>query len=115
MADKESNELNRREFLRKAAVTGAVAWAVPIVQSVAATPAYAQAAGTVCQHSIGPNSCMEACKSRGQAACGHDCGGGCATICNPACAQGTCPPQYCNPACFTVTDCSGSCDVTFTC
>jgi hypothetical protein len=115
MTDEKRNELNRREFLRKAAVTGAVAWAVPMVQSVAATPAYAQMGGTVCQHSEGPNNCMDACKSRGVAACGKDCGGGCADICNPACAQGTCPPQYCNAGCFTVTSCSGSCTVTFNC
>jgi hypothetical protein len=115
MADHERKDLNRREFLRKAAITGAVAWAVPIIQSVSASPAYAQTQGTVCSHSIGANSCMAACQSRGQAACGKDCGGGCAAICNANCAQGTCPPQYCNPACFNVTSCAGSCTVVFTC
>jgi hypothetical protein len=55
MADHEKNGLNRREFLRKAAVTGAVAWAIPVIQTVAATPA---AAGTpFCGHS----ECIAAC------------------------------------------------------
>jgi hypothetical protein len=115
MSDRERNELNRREFLRKAAVTGAVAWAVPIVQTVAATPANSAAAGTVCKLSGGHLNCRDACQSRGQAACQQDCSAGCNTICNPACPDGLCPPQYCNPACFTVTDCTGSCTVTFTC
>ena len=60
MAENERNELNRREFLRKAAITGAVAWAVPVIQSVAATPAYAQTPAVRtprgCQHSLGGES-----------------------------------------------------------
>lgn len=118
MADNEKNELNRREFLRKAAITGAVAWAIPVVQSVAATPAYAQTQGTLCPHSTpdtAGGSCMGSCHSRGFAACGKDCGGGCAAICNVACSGGQCPPQYCNPLCFNVTNCTGSCTVQFTC
>src|ERR687892_2332746 len=106
MADNERNELNRREFLRKAAITGAVAWAVPVIQSVAATPAYAQAQGTpTCVHSpaaAGIPSCKGACGQAGQAQCGKDCGGGCETIC-AACTggmQNPCPHNgYCNPCC----------------
>lgn len=118
MADEKREGLNRREFLRKAAITGAVAWAVPVIQSVAATPAFAQTQGTLCPHStpdVAGGSCMGSCHSRGQLACGHDCGGGCAGICNVACSGGQCPPQYCTPSCFNVTNCDGACTVVFTC
>jgi hypothetical protein len=92
MADNERNELNRREFLRKAAITGAVAWAIPVVQSVAASPAYAQTACTpnACQHSLGGDSgggCMSACQSSGQG-----CGNACNDFCRPAC---DCPGNFC--------------------
>jgi hypothetical protein len=117
--DKDHDKgMNRREFIRKAAITGAVAWAVPAIQTVAATPAYAGTQGTTCPHSTpdtAGGSCMGSCHSRGFAACGKDCGGGCAGICNTACSGGQCPPQYCNPLCFNVTSCSGGCTVQFTC
>jgi hypothetical protein len=121
MAENESSGVNRREFLRKAAITGAVAWAIPVVQSVAATPAYAQTSATVCVHSpvgAGNPSCKGACGTAGQAQCRKDCGGGCESVCEACiCGGGNpCPsPDYCNPSCFTMTSCSGSCTVVFTC
>jgi|ERR671925_2044620 hypothetical protein len=91
MADNERNELNRRDFLRKAAITGAVAWSLPVIQSVAASPAYAQTACTpnACQHSLGGLSgggCMSACQGSG------NCGGSCNAFCRPAC---DCPGNFC--------------------
>ena len=67
--------MQRREFLRKAAVTGAAAaWAAPVVQSIAASPAYAQAPGTpapagCCVH----GQCVEACQQSGDPGCGNSC------------------------------------------
>jgi hypothetical protein len=92
MAEKENSGLNRREFLRKAAITGAVAWAIPVVQSVAASPAYAQTACSprACQHSLGGASgggCMTACQSSGQG-----CGSACNNFCQPTC---DCPGNFC--------------------
>lgn len=103
MADNERNELNRREFLRKAAITGAVAWAIPVVQSVAATPAYANHTGTPqdCQHSIGGDSgegCMGACQASSPGGCGPLC----QQECGPAC---DCPGNFC--------PCDEICDVQF--
>ncbi|MCI0634011.1 MAG: twin-arginine translocation signal domain-containing protein [Actinobacteria bacterium] len=80
MSNGDREGLNRRDFLRKAAMTtAAAAWAAPVIQSVAATPAFAQAQGTPpptedgCAHSVGPNGgCMGACAS----VCGgNQCGG----------------------------------------
>ncbi len=77
MSDEKSG-LNRREFLRKAAVTtAAAAWAAPVVRSIAATPAFAQVNGTpFCGHSVGGDGgegCMGACTSSG--AMGELCNG----------------------------------------
>jgi hypothetical protein len=104
MTEKDRNELHRREFLRKAAITGAVAWAVPVVQSVAASPAFAQQAAspTCCGHSETPSggcgNCMDACKT----ACGN--ASGCSALCDPntVCTfpDNTCPPNRCNPGCY---------------
>jgi hypothetical protein len=100
MAENENSGLNRREFLRKAAITGAVAWAIPVVQSVSASPAFAQTctSPTSCEHSIGANSCMSACT----AACGN--ASGCSALCNPnticVCPDNTCPPNRCSPGCW---------------
>lgn len=111
MPENERNELNRREFLRKAAITGAVAWAIPVVQSVAATPAYAQTGTTTCCHSFsgaGTSGCKEACTSSGAG-----CGGPCQTACTSLCpvGQGGCNPcsnpQACNPGCWQA--CSFTC------
>ena len=57
----ESSGLNRRQFLRRAAVTTATAaWAAPVIQTIVARPAYA---GTpvVCDHS----ACIGACAMSG--------------------------------------------------
>ena len=77
MAD-ESGGLNRRQFLRRAAVTTATAaWAAPVIQTIAARPAYA---GTpvVCDHS----GCIGACGTSGNA---QTCGGPPGTVCAAAC------------------------------
>ena len=112
MADHERKDLNRREFLRKAAITGAVAWAVPIIQSVSATPAYAQTQGTACPHSTPDTlggSCMGTCKGvcRSTASCGKDNGGPCAGVCNSGiCSAGLCCANACNPGAWTCTNCA---------
>jgi hypothetical protein len=104
MADNERNDLNRREFLRKAAITGAVAWAVPVIQSVSATPAFAQTGSpTCCGHSETPSggcgNCMDACKT----ACGT--AAGCSSLCDPnsVCTfpDNTCPPNRCVATCYS--------------
>jgi hypothetical protein len=81
MSNGDREDLNRRDFLRRAAMTtAAAAWAAPVIQTVAATPAFAQEQGTPppppgdgCAHSTGPNGgCMGACAS----VCGgNQCGG----------------------------------------
>lgn len=87
----DRKSLERREFLRKAALTGAAAaWAAPVVQTVAATPAFAQSGTTAapCHHSIGGvtgEGCMGACKEGAG-------GGGCGSACNNAC-NNLCPVQ----------------------
>ena len=112
--DEEREGMDRREFIRKAAITGAVtAWAVPAIQTVAATPAFAQTNGSPaeggCFHSVGTNGgCMPACADL--AGCGgNQCGGQqdpvgpCTTYCTPG--QGgdnpCCNPGLCDPANFT--------------
>jgi hypothetical protein len=87
----ERKSVDRREFLRRAAITGAAAaWAVPAVQTVAATPAFAQTNGTpaVSDHSACVSACNEA---------GNGCGGG--GVCENQCRE-LCPPggTCCNPA-----------------
>ena len=103
MADEERNEVNRREFLRKAAITGAVAWALPVVQSVAASPAYAQTACSprACQHSLGGSSgqgCMGACQGSGQG-----CGAACNQFCGAAGGPCDCPGNFCKCTAVCVT------------
>lgn len=114
--DHDDKGMDRRQFLRRAAVTTAVAaWAVPVIETVAATPAFAQTQGTPpqgeCGHSTGLNGgCMGACGS----VCGGDqCGGSsnpsgtqvegpCTTYCRPG--QGNDNPcanvGLCDPANF---------------
>jgi hypothetical protein len=108
---REGNGIERREFLRKAALTGAIAaWATPVVQTIAATPAFAQTAGSqraACFHSNtdASQSCMDACTSTGCS--GDQCdgfgGGGhihgpCSVHCairpgNVCCNSGLCDPS----------------------
>jgi hypothetical protein len=100
MSDEKRDSLNRREFLRKAAITGAVAWAVPVIQTVAASPA---AAGTpFCGHS----ECIAACiagrcaNAADRPACNQFCQTECGRLCPQV--QGTdrecTDPNVCNPA-----------------
>lgn len=106
-------ELNRRDFLRRAGIGAAAAWAIPVIQSVAATPAFAQSQGSPsgCFHSISlpdkPNGCMETCT--GIAATGN--AGSCQDVCGPACnlPNNGCPPQYCQSSCWQIdpTDSTG--------
>jgi hypothetical protein len=123
----EKDGLDRREFLRRAAITGAVVWAAPVVQTVAATPAYAQERGTPveedCFHSVGGQDgegCMGACTSvcdrpGGPGGGGNACDGTDPDQCNPLgqgpcqtfCPSGQggdnpcCNPGLCDPANFT--------------
>lgn len=98
--------LDRREFLRRAAIgTAAAAWAAPVIQSVAATPAYAQSQGSPgnCFHSISPgkpNGCMETCTGIDPA--GN--AGSCNAVCGPACnlPNNACPPSYCSSGCWQI-------------
>lgn len=107
MQPEDKKSLERREFLRKAAVTGAAAaWAAPVIQTVAATPAFAQTTltGVTCHHSLGGprgGGCMEACQASG----GGGCGGTCANQCDGLCPNkaGT-QDRLCN--------CAQACDVT---
>jgi hypothetical protein len=42
----EDKELDRRRFLRKAALTGLAAWSAPVLSTVSATPAFGQSLGS---------------------------------------------------------------------
>jgi hypothetical protein len=133
MADKSG--LDRREFLRRAAVTtAAAAWAAPVIQTVSASPAFAQTNGTPqpdnCFHSISRdegklNGCQNTCKLRdtgsdeelgtipvGEQVCGPP-DGACNVICSEACTgpENSCPPEYCDLACW---GCNGT-DPVFIC
>jgi anaerobic selenocysteine-containing dehydrogenase len=114
--DKKS--LERRDFLRKAAVTGAAAvWAAPVVQTVAATPAFAQTSNTpaTCHHSLGGISgggCMSACQGSG-GGCGATCSNQCDTLCPVQQGAGSdrlcrCA-QVCDPAKWSNCTYIGSC------
>ncbi|HEV2755714.1 MAG TPA: twin-arginine translocation signal domain-containing protein [Actinomycetota bacterium] len=100
MDGNDKKSLERRDFLRKAALTGAAAaWAAPVVQTVAATPAFAQTGTTpaTCHHSLGGitgEGCMGACKTSGS------CGQACNTACNNLCPvqQGGGNDRLCNCA-----------------
>jgi hypothetical protein len=128
----DPKSMERRKFLRKAGVVGAAIWAAPVIQTVAATPAYAQQQGSPggCFHSIDldegkTRGCMETCKG----ACegkqdfeGHNCSGGggfCASsVCNPNCDQGNqnaCADQFCNPECYECDTFVSKCQVGFVC
>jgi len=127
LPDQDPKAFNRRAFLRRAALTGvATAWVAPVVQSIAATPAFAQTVGQTpvpedCFHSVGgPNDggCMDACTSAG--CTGSACDGTDPDPCNPhyggegpcqyLCPSGQggdnpcCNPGLCNSAYFTCMD-----------
>lgn len=98
----KKKSLDRRDFLRKAAITGAAAaWAAPVIQTVAATPAFAQTAGTPgpCDHS----ACVAACNTNA------DCRGQ-AGLCEERC-RALCPPGTpCSAACVAAGVCTDATD-----
>ena len=125
MPEKDRKELDRRTFLRRAAVTGLVtAWAAPAVQSIAATPAFAMTVGQTpvpedCFKSTGTTGgCMGACTASGCS--GNACDGMDPDPCNPhyggegpcqyLCPSGPggenpcCNPGLCDPQWFTCLD-----------
>jgi hypothetical protein len=112
----EPQDMHRRDFLRKAAVTGVItAWATPVIQSIAATPAFAGTVGTQtgggCFHSNpdAAQSCMDACTSNSNTPCeGNQCDGfggavhgPCSTNCGISPGNQCCNAGLCNPANFT--------------
>ena len=116
MAETEKG-IQRRDFLRKAAATGvAAAWAAPLVNTVAATPAFAQAGATPsqggCFHSLGTNGgCMGAC----QGVCPNQCGGQtgpCTVRCKGTNNNECCNTGLCEPNNFTCSTSGG--DATYT-
>jgi hypothetical protein len=97
--------MDRRTFLRRAAVTGAAAaWATPVVQTITARPAWASAGSPAeCHYDTGPwfaggqqmaasGGCVQACKHSD--GCGGDPPGPeanvepCYTVCAAACPDG---------------------------
>ncbi len=96
----ERQGMDRRQFLRRAAATtAAAAWAAPIIQTVTASPAYAN--GTpLCDHS----ACIGACSGSGNKS---SCGGPPGQVCAAECEElGNCGDNgeictnenLCNPA-----------------
>jgi hypothetical protein len=115
MRDPAPKELDRRAFLRRAALTGAaVAWAAPVIQTVSASPAFAINQGSpplACFHSNPQDpsqSCMEACTSTG--CTGEQCDGfggppgetqgPCAKYCDISAGNQCCNAGLCDPANF---------------
>ena len=116
----EGSGLNRRQFIRRAAVTtAAAAWAAPVIQTVAASPAFAGTNGTPapggCFHSNDADpsqSCMDACTSAANCS-GEVCDGfggspgevqgPCAVYCNGSPGNVCCNPGLCNSANFQCT------------
>jgi hypothetical protein len=137
LEDEIKKGMDRRTFLRRAAITGAAAaWATPIVQTVTARPAFAANGTPVeCSHSSSPyfkdgelvcdtGGCMQACKSA--AGCQDDCGSAagatnensdaCQQVCDVACPEGSsnplgsrvcCDGSFCDVSSWTLTGCGG--------
>ena len=124
----QEDHLRRREFLRRAAVTGAVVWAVPTIDTIVAKPAFAgtspQGDCSTCNgacNAAGPqqkgangnggNACLALCK----ALCPSDHGNGCAggICCNTDAFSSA---NFCSPpdgiACYFGT-LGGSCVPTY--
>jgi hypothetical protein len=101
----EKKALDRRDFLRKAAITGAAAaWAAPVISTVAASPAFAQTAGTPgpCDHS----ACVAACNTNSTCR-GQDSPDGSGNLCEFRC-RNLCPPGTpCSAACTAAGLCNG--------
>jgi hypothetical protein len=115
MASDDKSGMDRREFLRKAAITGAVAWAVPVVQTVAATPAYASHSPTptICEHS--PIAGREECETNPCHCLGEDCKSTCKCVCltEPTCRKeeaGECEQEVCGPFCSGGICCANACN-----
>lgn len=108
----EGQGLDRRQFIRRAAVTtAAAAWAAPMIQTVAASPAFAGTNGTPapegCFHSDAQSNCMDACTS--QPGCtgdlcdglGNDPNPGpCGAFCNIRPGNACCNPELCDASKF---------------
>ncbi len=120
MPEDKSSELNRRTFIRRAAATTAAAvWAAPVIQTVAATPAFAQTQGSPspgqCFKKTDPsagktNGCIETCIASG---CKHS-NEECKTICYGSCnlPEEACASEFCDPRCWS---CDEAGSVLFVC
>jgi hypothetical protein len=121
MPKDESSELNRRTFIRRAAATTAAAvWAAPVIQTVAATPAFAESQGSPspgqCFKRVDPaagktNGCIETCIGSSGGKHPND---ECKTICYGSCnlPEEACASEFCDPRCWS-SDEAGS--VLFVC
>jgi hypothetical protein len=93
-------DVTRRDMLRKAALVGAAAMAVPVVATLTATRGYAQASGSVglCGACTATTQCAAgracvsgACGGTGKSANGTTCSGN-GNCCSGNCAAGVCAP-----------------------
>jgi hypothetical protein len=115
--ERKDGGLDRRDFLRKAAIGGAAAvWAAPVINTIAATPAFAQTQGSREVQNCYRGGCVSACMDCD--GCSTPCrseqcdgaGSPCATYCSGpggvCCNSQLCDPSkfHCrlkNPAVFT--------------
>jgi hypothetical protein len=95
LEDEIKKGMNRRTFLRRAAVTGAAAaWATPVIQTITARPAFASGTPAECGHSFGqaPGTCPERLD--------QGCMGACQQACHPDCDEITAVQENeCNEVC----------------
>lgn len=131
MEEEPRTGLDRRTFLRRAALTGAAAaWAAPLVQTVTARPAFATTGTPVveCTHSTTTPSCMSSCHGSIVNENSLDVNPNsdpCAQICDAACpneCHGTdrlcVNNNFCDPGCWSGVHHTGqgACtEVTFGC
>jgi hypothetical protein len=138
LEDEVKKGMDRRTFLRRAAVTGAAAaWATPIIQTVTARPAFAANGTPVeCSHSSSPwftdgeeqcstGGCKQACKASfncqdncADAAAGES-NDACTLACDVACPEGSsnplgsrvcCDGSFCDSANWSLTGACGGPD-----
>lgn len=113
--DENQQGLERRKFLKRAAITGAMVWSVPIVSTLNASPAFAQAGTpppnttgttappTFCGHSVSvpdTGGCMGACTDPSTGCNGNQCDGfgtQDASPCDIGCPQAGGDNPCCNP------------------
>jgi hypothetical protein len=95
LEDEIKKGMDRRTFLRRAAITGAAAaWATPIVQTVTARPAFASGTPAECGHSFG--QAVGTCADRAD----EGCMGACQQACHPEnCETLTASEGECNEVC----------------